>query len=128
MNGEAIEKIIFSLHRPPDDPDEEEPRRDRRKGGGRPVRFLIDLTLSVLGPVQIDGLANPGEQRFDLVLRTRTPLPQEIRRDIIGLFANAGTVLNLGGSLHFQVTERFAAPPPEERNVPQSGSLLGMIV
>lgn len=91
------------------------------------MRFLIDLTLSVLGPVQIDGLAKPGERRFDLVLRTRMPLPQEMRRDITGLFATAGTLLNLGGSLQFQVTERFVAPPPE-RNIPQSGSLLGMMV
>ena len=98
LNGETIEKITLSLHRPPDDPAEEEPRRDGRKGGV-PMRFLIDLTLSVLGPVQIDGLAKPGERRFDLVLRTRMPLPQEMRRDITGLFATAGTLLNLGGSL-----------------------------
>lgn len=34
LNGETIEKITLSLHRPPDDPAEEKPRRDGRKGGG----------------------------------------------------------------------------------------------
>ncbi len=76
LNGAAVEKITLALHSSPGEPTEEEHWRSSG-GGGRSTRFLIDLVLSILGPVQIDGLVK--ERQFDLILRPRTALPQTVR-------------------------------------------------
>lgn len=81
------------------------------KGSGQ--RFLITLDLSRLGAVQIDGLFRQAERRFDLILRTHQPLPQEMRRDLTGLFANTVSALGLAGGLGFHVTPAFETPLPE---------------
>lgn len=57
-------------------------------------RFVIEATLSALGPLQLDGLVRM--RRFDLIVRTARALPDEMRRDIETLFA---TSLSASGHL-----------------------------
>lgn len=82
-----------------------------RKGGGQ--RFLMNLELSRLGVMQIDGLIRKPDRRFDLIIRTHRPLPQTMRRDLVGVFANAVSAIGLKGALSFNVTPRFEAPVPD---------------
>lgn len=79
-----------------------------KKGGG--TRFLIDLNLSRLGPLQLDGMFRQDIRAFDLVLRTKAALPDDMRRDLLGIFAGANAAMGLKGGLTFQVTKRFADP------------------
>ena len=81
---------------------------EREKG----TRFLLDLDLSRLGPMQFDGLVKRQHKRFDLIIRTREPLPGEMRRDIDGLFLNGLLNFGLEGSISFQPDGRFIATPP----------------
>lgn len=81
------------------------------KGSGQ--RFLITLELSRLGALQIDGLFRKGDRRFDLILRTHQTLPQEMRRDLSGLFASTLGALGLKGGLGFHVAPRFETPLPD---------------
>ena len=48
------------------------------------TRFVVELELSRLGPLQLDGLVR--QSRFDLIVRTTSPLAAEMRRDILGIF------------------------------------------
>jgi hypothetical protein len=79
---------------------------DRRGGGAapQPQRFLIDLDLSRLGPLQLDGLVR--KPRFDLLLRAARPLPAPIRAEIIGVFADACAGCGLDGALSFRFGPR----------------------
>ena len=66
--------------------------------GGR--RFLIDVELSRLGPLQLDGMLKT--PRLDLVLRSHRPFPIEDRQEIGRLFADACDACGLAGALSFQ--------------------------
>ena len=66
--------------------------------GGR--RFLIDVELSRLGPLQLDGMLKV--PRLDLVLRSHRAFPGEDRRTMSRLFADACETCGLGGALSFQ--------------------------
>ena len=76
---------------------------EREKG----TRFLLDLDLSRLGPMQFDGLVKRQYKRFDLIIRTTSPLPGEMRRDIDALFLNGLMNFGLEGSVSFQPEGRF---------------------
>jgi hypothetical protein len=44
------------------------------------------------------------------MVRTTTPLPETMRTDLAGLFANTNAAMNLVGSLSFQVVKKFPDP------------------
>ena len=70
------------------------------KGGDKGSRFLLDLELSRLGPMQLDGLVQPN--RFDLILRSHMPLAPEFRLDLIQIFADSVRAVGYTGGLSFQ--------------------------
>ncbi len=88
----------LKLHIHPIDPEED--GKKGRKGGDKGSRFLLDLDLSRLGPMQFDGLVQPN--RFDLILRSHTPLAPEIRLDLIQIFADSLRAVGYIGGLSFQ--------------------------
>lgn len=73
---------------------------EKREGGPKGSRFLLDLDLSRLGPMQLDGLVRPN--RFDLILRSHTALPPEFRLDLIQIFADSIRAVGYTGGLSFQ--------------------------
>ena len=100
--GGQIEPIRLSLRRPPED-DKEEAARD--KDG---ARFLIDVELSRLGVLQLDGLVRRESKRFDLIVRSVQALPDRMRRDIAAIFADSLDSLGLSGGTSFQHGRQFA--------------------
>ena len=101
-----IERIRLMTR--PQPRDEEEKNRRGQEG----VRFLLDLDLSRLGPMQLDGLIRRDARRFDLILRTHTPLPGEMRQDIRRIFTAALDGMGMTGEAGFQRADRFVAPEP----------------
>lgn len=104
MVGGKIERIRLLMRRPPEDDDE----KNRRNEEG--IRFLLDLDLSRLGAMQLDGLVKRGEKRFDLILRTHAPLTQEMRQDISLLFSSTLESLGMSGAASFQKSKTFVDP------------------
>jgi hypothetical protein len=87
----------------------------RRSVGGAPgapgARFVLDLEMSRLGALQLDGLVR--NQRFDLVLRSHRPITAEMRQEIAELFRNASSAAGLSGDIIFTTASRFAVAPLE---------------
>jgi hypothetical protein len=81
-------------------------------GEAEGTRFMLDVEMSRLGPVQIDGLVR--SKRLDLVVRTRQALPEEMRRDINALFVTAGETTGFTGGLTFQAGPKMPPPPLEQ--------------
>ncbi len=77
--------------------DEGSARADAEEGGHR---FLIDMDLSRLGPLQLDGLVR--DKRLDLTLRSQAALPESMRQDMRTLFREASETVGLQGGLTFQ--------------------------
>lgn len=123
LDGNIIEKITLVSRR--DGEQENEQQNNGQKRGGR-LRFLLNVNLSRLGPIQFDGLYQKGDRRLDLVVRTHAPLKPDIRNDMSGLYAQSSEALRLKGTLLFQVSTAFAGPADTMPGHPDQGP--GLIV
>jgi hypothetical protein len=88
----------------------------RRRAAGSPsgdqgTRFVLEVEMSRMGALQLDGLVRP--QRFDLVLRSHRPITAEMRQEITEIFHGAVAASGLGGDITFTTASRFAVAPLE---------------
>ncbi len=104
-DGEHLRQIHFFLR---------DPRREEQGDGDEPAltRFVFQLEMSRLGEMQLDGLTGKG--RFDLMVRSKQPLPSEVRAGVRELFASALSDMGAAGEIAFQIVERFPTTPLEE--------------
>lgn len=63
-------------------------------------RFLLEVKLSTLGPVQLDGLMRP--ERLDMVIRAGNMMTPAMQQDLRQIFENATTAAGLQGGLSFE--------------------------
>ncbi len=94
LAGDEIQKIRLLTRR-----QEEEDEDDEDKAG---TRFVVDLDLSRLGRMQLDGLVASGGKRVDLVIRTDRPLPPHMQNDIRDIFTEASELTGMTGGVGFQ--------------------------
>lgn len=97
-------------------------RRENDDGdntGDAGTRFVVEASLTRLGPVQLDGLVRPN--RFDLMVRTRDALPPHMRADITELFGNANREFGARGRIDFQVHDTFPVRPLDDIAEPAAG-------
>lgn len=64
------------------------------------TRFVLNLELSKIGPLQLDGYLAP--ENLDLIIRTDHRMDSAIRQDIMRIFSDALELINLKGGLLFQ--------------------------
>jgi len=105
--GAEIEPIQLYVQRPPRDEDSES---GGRKGDEH--RFLVEVTLTRMGRIQFDGLVQRDTKRFDLIIRTAEPMSEQMRHDIMGLFAQTSDAVGTKGSVVFHSGGRFLDLPP----------------
>lgn len=94
FQGQGMEQIRLLVRQEADAQDD--PGKDKE------TRFVVDLTMSSIGRLQLDGLIDVGQRRFDMLVRTASTLPDRFRRDILQIFANSNEVLGLTGGLAFR--------------------------
>lgn len=104
LDGSDLRQVRFFERRKKRD----EPHR-KRDGS---ARFVVECEHSQLGALQLDGLMH--EQRLDLIIRSQDPLPAEMERDILVLFGQTCTGINLNGQLFFQSVPVFPVNPADE--------------
>ncbi|MFA5040229.1 MAG: hypothetical protein WC464_01170 [Bdellovibrionales bacterium] len=81
--------------------------RDARKDkSGKPpglghIRFLIDMKLSKLGAMQIDGFVKP--KKLDMILRSEIVLPEGLHHELRTAYIKALDAAAYAGTLTFQV-------------------------
>ena len=83
FDGEELQQIRMFTRSYGDDEEEDEDEEGRR---GRNVRFVVDVNLTKLGDLQLDGLVQ--ERRFDLIVRSKADLTPETRQEIQDIFAD----------------------------------------
>ena len=90
--------------------------------GGRGTRFVVELDLSNLGPMQLDGLVKKrGEQKsFDLVIRTLQPLDEQIQTDVENIYYQSQEAIGFTGKVHFRQEVEFPIKPLEEMPIDAS--------
>ncbi len=100
---------------------------DQDSGGGQDgedqTRFVVEVEMSRLGDLQLDGLVR--ENRLDLILRSRAPLPDFMRRDITQIFHEANEITGYRGNISFQASLEWKAMPIE---APEADATSGVVV
>ncbi len=99
LGGESIEHIRLHTRLHGDD-DEADDKAE--------ARFIVDLNLSRVGRMQLDGLVRGGAtKRLDLIVRSPAPLTPAMREDIRRIFRDAGEVTGIKGGVTFQAAAKF---------------------
>lgn len=73
---------------------------DAEENGHKQTRFIFDLNLSQMGPVQVDGLFR--EKRLDVILRTEQRFSEHMHMDMRQTYADALRQTEVTGELSFQ--------------------------
>ena len=92
-----------------DDHDEDE---DEKGAQRRSVRFVVDVNLTQLGELQLDGLVQ--DRRFDLIVRSKTDLTPEMRENINAIFADGVETTGFEGNVIFEKAANFPVSPYDE--------------
>jgi hypothetical protein len=82
------------------------------RAGGTGTRFVVEADFSRLGPFQLDGLMR--QQRFDLMIRSRTRLTDRMRREIEAIYEEARGITGFAGSIAFQTVDEFPVIPLDD--------------
>jgi hypothetical protein len=106
FDGKELQQIwMFTRQQQSDDADGDD-------GGQEPAtRFVIELELSEMGGLQLDGLVQ--KKRFDLILRSRQALPDSVRRDLSQIMETSLGSTGYDGSLVFEAGE-FPVNPMQD--------------
>jgi hypothetical protein len=105
-NSGQLEQIRLFTRPQAEDEDDEE--------NGPRTRFVVDVTLSRLGHIQLDGLVDTAHKRMDMVVRSDAHLPPDMRNDIRHLYEVSGDITGFRGGVGFQAQPAnfIAVDPP----------------
>ncbi|OHC74791.1 MAG: hypothetical protein A3G18_10110 [Rhodospirillales bacterium RIFCSPLOWO2_12_FULL_58_28] len=98
FNGAGLEQIRLLTRRHGGDNEKGEEQES--------TRFVIDVDLSKLGRLQLDGLLRNKGKHMDLIVRTDSRLPDQMQNDIRNIFQDAAELTGIKGGVGFQ-----ASPP-----------------
>lgn len=111
-------------------------KRGGKRGEGKdghapdPTRFVVEVDLSALGEMQLDGFvrfegaAESSNTRFDLIIRSHKPLDEDAQRDLIGIYHSTGELTGYTGTLQFQVARDFPVHPLDEMEGPHAPEIM----
>ena len=115
--GEGMDQSRLLVRR---DGGEETEDNEKRKE----TRFVVDLTLTSIGRLQLDGLIDPSARRFDMLVRTTASLPPRFRQDILQIFAASNETIGLNGGLTFRATPDALIDTTDATAPERDGSLI----
>ena len=118
LNGQAIEQIRLFMKRNSENKDDEQ-------APDNGARFVLDLDLTHLGRLQLDGLVRTDKKQFDLIIRTNNHLQQAMQNDIRNIFQKAVEQTGYNGGLTFQAAPAGFTDIQSDRALPPD---MGLIV
>lgn len=92
---------------------DQKPSESSSSGGGKSTRFILNLALSRMGALQLDGYIQ--KKSFDIILRTEDKLPFDMRQELMKRFAEGLDQVQMQGGISFQ-TRQQGWMVPEVRN------------
>lgn len=109
MFGQELTAVQLYLQRDPP-----EKQSTPKSAQDRGHRFVLELELSHLGAMQLDGFMRTqnSSKSFDLMVRTSTALPNEVSQGIREVFASSAEATGLTGQVIFQQGRQHFFKPP----------------
>jgi len=81
--------------------DREDHKSTDTNKGAKNIRFLIDMRLSRLGAMQVDGFVQA--KKLDMILRSEHVLPEGLHAELRQAYIKALDAIGYAGTLNFQV-------------------------
>ena len=103
FNGSEFEFFQMNFRRGSNDPN--------KKDDEDFARFIVDLELSKLGRIQLDGLISSKGKQFDLFVRSAIPFTKSMRRDLNKIFSECIEITGLSGNIIMQSALQFIDIP-----------------
>ena len=97
LHDETLSQMQFYVRH---QQDQEQEKDDTDPGKRKTTRFILNLNLSRMGELQLDGLMR--QKQLDLVLRTREALPPSMRRELMQRYAAGLEQAGMQGGMSFQ--------------------------
>jgi len=96
--------------------DKKEKTVDGERKTEEDTRFVVEMDLTNLGQMQMDGFVrrNAEKTQFDLIIRSHTPLSADAQKDILQIYNDTGAITGYNGSINFQTSKDFSVNPIEE--------------
>lgn len=96
--------------------DKKEKTVDGEKKTEEDTRFVVEMDLTNLGQMQMDGFVRRNAQKtqFDLIIRSHQALSKEAQQDILQIYNDTGAITGYSGSIIFQTSKDFPVNPMEE--------------
>jgi hypothetical protein len=82
----------------------EQDNREDAENAGKTTRFVLNLNLSRIGDLQLDGFVR--QKNFDMILRTADKLPFTMRQELMRHFASGLEQVNMQGTIGFQTKQQ----------------------
>ncbi|MCQ2965684.1 MAG: hypothetical protein MJ250_02965 [Alphaproteobacteria bacterium] len=111
LSGNIVEPVSLYLQRPNGGYDPTKKEKIHPAG----VRFVIDLSLSKLGKIQMEGLSNRQNKSFDLTLRYEKKLPDDFEAHVQKIFTQVLTAFEYSGKMGMKQTSDFIEFSPEQK-------------
>ncbi|MFQ5533700.1 MAG: hypothetical protein ACE5EM_02610 [Sphingomonadales bacterium] len=73
------------------------------------TRFILELTMTRLGQIQLDGLISQGQ--FDLIVRSSRALSEELRMGVMNLFNRTNEGAGMTGKIIYETRKPFPVSP-----------------
>jgi len=94
-------------------------RKQENRNEGRKeedARFVIEVDLSALGEIQMDGFVrkDKSELHFDMVIRSLMGFTPDMQQDILKIYNEMGEITGFKGALRFQAVRAFPVNPMED--------------
>jgi hypothetical protein len=89
-------------------------QNQREKGEKPATRFILNLSLSRMGEMQLDGYVQ--KKNFDIIVRTGERLPLTMRQEIMKRFAQGLDQVQMQGGISFQTKQQSWV-------IPETGTL-----
>lgn len=119
FDGEMLQQARFFVH-------DYSEKTNSEKEGGKNVRFIVELEAESFGVLQFDGLVRHGEGKkfFDLIIRSKVLLSDEIQQDIRTIYQTANEITGTQGGILFQNVSEFPVNPIEHFIHPIASSII----
>lgn len=80
------------------------------------TRFVVEVDLSNIGPLQLDGFVKNlrSKKAIDLFVRSKRTLDKEVEADVREIFMASIEIMGINGNISFQEVEDFPVRPSAE--------------
>lgn len=99
LHEEQVSQMQFYIRQ-----QQEREQGDDKQDSKPATRFILNLNLSRMGDMQLDGYLR--KKQFDLVLRTRDALPLDMRQELMRRFSDALEQTRMQGGISFQAQNK----------------------